>query len=218
MKKILSLAAIALFAGSVNAQTLSFGPSVGFGHSWLRTPDDLAEGTSRDFHPSYNVGAKLVYSFVSHWGVSADLKFSGEGGKFTDNAQSETTYRLNYLRVPIQGIYFFNELGDNIRPKVSLGPSFGFLMGGKGKVEVDGDVQEEQKAKDFAKTFDLGLNAAIGANFKLSGDKWLNADITYAHGFTGVFDNGGSNSDNAKNSGIGINVGILFPINHMKKK
>ena len=218
MKKMFSLAAIVFAASTLNAQTLSFGPTVGFGHSWLRNANDLPDGTSRDFHPSYNLGAKLVYSFVSHWGVSADLKFSGEGGQFTTDATDvETTYRLNYVRLPIQGIYFFNKLGDNVRPKVSLGPSFGFLVGGKGKTKDNGEVTSEADAKDFAKTFDLGLNAAVGANFKLMGNKWLNADITYAHGFSGVLDADIDNSDNFKNNGIGFNVGILFPINSAKK-
>ena len=214
MKKMFSLAAIVFAAGTLNAQTLSFGPTVGFGHSWLRTPDALPDGSSREFHPSYNLGAKLVYSFVSHWGVSADLKFSGEGGKFsTETNDAEDKYRLNYVRVPIQAIYFFNKLGDNVRPKVSIGPSFGFLVGGQRELSTNGQDGPKVDAKDFAKTFDLGLNAAVGANFKLKGNKWLNADITYAHGFSGVLDADIDNSDNIKNSGIGLNIGILFPIN-----
>ena len=221
MKKILSLAAITLIAGSLNAQTLSFGPTAGFGHSWLRLPDDAGDNVNREFHPAYNLGAKLVYSFVSDWGISADVKFSSEGGTFEENGggtESKYRYRLNYVRVPLQGIYFFEQLGDRVRPKVSLGPSFGFLVGGKIKNEEDGNTVSEADAKDFAKTFDFGATVAVGANFRVGGDKWLNADISYAHGFTGVADNGASGSDNFKNSGLGINIGLLFPLSKPGKK
>ncbi|MET0637593.1 MAG: porin family protein [Chitinophagaceae bacterium] len=219
MKKILSLLAIILIAGTLNAQNLSFGPTLGFGHGWLSVPDD-AEDFNRDFHPTYNIGAKLVYSFVSDWGISADVKFSSEGGKFSnsDGGEQEQIFRLNYIRVPIQGIYFFEQLGDRVRPKVFLGPSFGFLVGGENKTKIDGETVQTQKAKDVAKTFDFGLNGGVGANFRIDGNKWLNADITYAHGLTGIFDEDVSSSENYKNRGIGINIGLLFPINQMKKK
>src|SRR5688572_4427681 len=73
-----------------------------------------------------NAGAKLVHSFVSHWGVSADIKFSGEGGKTAGrdalNNQHQYQYRVNYIRIPLQGIYFFGKSGDVIRPKISFGP------------------------------------------------------------------------------------------------
>ena len=216
MKKIWSLAAIVLFAaGSAHAQNLSFGPTVGFGHSWIGSSDKLEDPAKRYFHPAYNVGAKMVYSFVSHWGVSADVKFAGEGGKFGSDSEGDprTIYRLNYVRVPLQGIYFFEQLGDGVRPKVSLGPSFGFLVGGETKSEEDGETTAEVKSKDYFKSFDLGLNGAIGANFRLMGNKWINADITYYHGLSNINDFDGAK---LRNRGIGFNVGILFPIGTVK--
>lgn len=218
MKRIFSLAAVIFVAGSLNAQTLSFGPTAGFGHSWLRLPSDAGE-VDRGFHPAYNGGVKLVYSFVSHWGVSADVKFSSEGGTFKDtDSDDKQIWRLNYIRVPLQGIYFFEQLGDRVRPKVSLGPSFGFLMGAKSRTKVNGELSDKTDIKDELNTFDLGATVAVGANIRLGNDTWLNTDISYLHSFTGVLDNGASASDNFKNSGLNLNIGILFPLGGSSKK
>jgi len=212
MKKVFALAAIVLAAGSLHAQHISLGPTAGFGHSWLRV-EDREDGMDNKFHPSYNFGAKLVYSIVEHWGVSADVKFSSEGGSINGDAgldEGKLIYRANYIRVPLQGVYFFGNLGDKVRPKVSLGPSFGFLVGGKLKAEANnGDNEEFGDAKDLYESFDLGGTASVGANFKLSGNMWLNADIAYYHGFT----NANKLSDQKiRNSNLTLNVGVLFPI------
>ncbi len=212
MKKVFVLAAIVFVAGSLNAQHISLGPTAGFGHSWLRV-EDRPDGLDNKFHSSYNFGAKFVYSIVEHWGVSADAKFSSEGGTFKglDGLdEGDLTYRANYIRVPIQAAYFFGSLGDKVRPKVSIGPSFGFLVGGKAKADVNGGGTETiADIKDLFESFDLGGVVNAGANFKLSGNMWLNADLGYYHGFT----NANKDDDQTiKNSNLTINVGLLFPI------
>lgn len=202
------------FLAFVNAQNLSLGPTAGFGHSFVSHDND---DNDNEFWPSYNAGAKLVYSFVSHWGISAAVKFSGEGAKqsaLAGNDEYEYRYRANYIRVPLEGIYFFGELGDAVRPKLAIGPSFGFLIGGESETKINGTVNNTVKTKDVFDSFDFGLTGAAGANFRLGGDKWLNTDITYYHGLTDI-----STSPVAgkiKNRNIGLNVGILFPIGTVK--
>ncbi|RYY54691.1 MAG: PorT family protein [Chitinophagaceae bacterium] len=219
MKKILSFVAAVMVASSLNAQTLSLGPTAGFGHSWLRFPDADDANPDRGFHPSYNAGVKVVYSFVSHWGVSADVKFSSEGVTFKDaDSDDKQINRLNYLRVPLQGIYFFEQLGDRVRPKVSLGPSFGFLLGANSRTKVDGELSDKQDIKDNLETFDLGATLGVGANIRISRDIWLNTDISYLHGFTGISKGDISSGDDLKNSGLTLNVGVLFPIGKGSKK
>ncbi len=78
------------FIGSLSqAQNLSFGPTAGFGHGWMNA-DNFPAGTEKKFHPSWNAGGKLVYSFQSNWGVSADLLVSGEGGRFESSPNTKT--------------------------------------------------------------------------------------------------------------------------------
>jgi outer membrane protein W len=205
--KLTTVAAVLFFCtSSVQAQTISLGPTVGFGHSSLKIKD--SELNSK-FYPSYNIGAKLVYSIKSHWGISADLKLSAEGGKLKANMTPDfkRQYRAYYVRIPFQGVYFFGKLDDPVRPKISLGPSLGFLIGGKTTETINVDAISV-KTKDLLEGFDLGINTSFGANFRLKGDKWLNADITYYHGITNI----SGFVNNIKNRSIGFNIGILFPI------
>lgn len=205
---------------SVSAQKLkqrfSIGPTAGFGHSWLSS-DPSISGFESKFHASYNIGAKLVYSIENHWGLSADLKYSSEGGSFKQESDDDNRviYRANYIRLPLQGVYFFNNYGDRVRPKISFGPSFGFFVGGDSKAKSGGETTLEQDSKDFFKGFDVGLNGAVGTNVRLSPATWLNADITYYHGLTNVSDV--ANAD-WKNRGLGLNVGVLFGIGDGKNR
>lgn len=208
MKRIMIVMALASSATALHAQNLSLGPTAGFGHSWTSSDNGGLDGR---FHPSYNVGGKLVYSFVSHWGVSADVKFSSEGETLGSDNDNKIAGRANYIRVPLQGIYFFGEYGNKVRPKISVGPSFGFLVGGETKTYVDGNVASTSKTKDFAESFDFGLTGAIGLNVRVAKATWLNADIAYYHGLTNI-----ASSGDAKNRNIGLNVGVLFPIGTVK--
>ena len=207
----LLLTAATLFSAQAQIkQRFSIGPTAGFGHSWL-SMDEVLGGYDSKFHSAYNIGAKLVYSIENHWGLSADLKYSSEGGQFKEenNDDNKVIYRVNYIRLPLQGIYFFNNYGDKVRPKISFGPSFGFMVGGDSKSEEGGETITEADSKDLFKGFDFGLNAAVGTNVRLSPACWLNADVTYYHGLTNVAETG---SLDWKNRRLGLNLGVLFGI------
>ena len=208
MKRIMIVFALATTATAIHAQNLSLGPTAGFGHSWTSSDNGGLDGM---FHSSYNIGGKLVYSFISHWGISADVKFSSEGETLGVDKDNKTVMRANYIRVPLQGVYFFGDYGNKVRPKISVGPSLGFLVGGESKEYTDGDVTTTVKTKDYAESFDFGLTGAAGLNIRVAKATWLNADISYYHGLTDVVSNG-----DAKNRNIGVNIGVLFPLGTAK--
>jgi len=209
MKKCFVLLVGVGVAFYANAQQhISFGPTVGFGHSWISTENAVSPGYDSKFHSTYNVGVKMVYSLQTHWGVSADLKYSSEGGSFK-NGNNELVYRANYIRLPLQAVYFFGEYGDRVRPKISLGPSFGFLVGGDTKYESNDNKISEGHSKDMFKTFDAGLTGAVGANIRVARNTWLNTDIGYYHGLTNMND---VSSNNMKNRSLGLNVGLAFGV------
>src|SRR5690349_17697127 len=135
MKKLFIVLLFLSTAFLSRSQNISIGVTGGFGHAW----SNLETSADKRFHPAYNLGAKIVYSFQSHWGVSGDLKYSGEGSTYGADGDNKTVVRANYIRVPLQGIYFFGEYGDRIRPKISLGPSFGFFVGGNTRTISGGE-------------------------------------------------------------------------------
>lgn len=206
MKKLLLTVALLICVIITQAQknNLSIGFTAGFGHSWANIEDAR-------FHPSYNLGAKMVYSFQSNWGVSADLKFSSEGATAGPDADNKSVVRANYVRLPLQGIYFFGKYGDRIRPKISLGPSFGFFTGGKTKMYNNDELVSEGKSKDALKGLDLGATIGGGLNVRIAPATWLNADLSYYLGLVNVAESG-----DFKNRNIGINIGVTFPLAYLK--
>jgi outer membrane protein W len=208
-------AGMAIGAAAQVKQHVSFGPTIGYGHSWLNTSSELAPGYETKYHSTYNAGLKMVYSIKTHWGVSADVKYSSEGGSFENNAtDNEVMYRANYIRVPVQGIYFFGDYGAKVHPKISIGPSFGFLVGGDTEERSNNQKVSEGKTKDMFKSFDFGVTGAVGLNVRLTKATWLNTDIAYYHGITNAND---LTSYKMRNRNLGINVGVAFGVGSGKK-
>ena len=100
MKKfLLSVAGIISLTCAYSQMNISVGPNAGFGHTWMS-----GSGDNR-YQPAGNFGLALVYSHNNHVGLGVDLKYSIEGGK-KEFANIDVTNRLNYIRIPIKGIYF----------------------------------------------------------------------------------------------------------------
>lgn len=207
MKKIIrtTLAALMIGSSALAQDNLSLGGTAGFGHTWL------SNSTNAHYQPAGNLGLTLIYSTESNWGFGADLKWSIEGGK-TSTTNFTNTTRLDYLRIPLKAMYFFGERGNAFRPKLTVGPSVGFLIGGNNKATtISGDTKTtvETKASEFAKSVDIGVAASAGFNYRLVDRTWLNADLNYYHGISDVIENPNIEQ---RNRNIGINVGVTFGI------
>jgi hypothetical protein len=201
MKKILIIAA-AIFTfsaafsqeGSGNAtQTLSIGPALGFGHTGIRNT------AGKDmFKPSWSAGLIVNYSTSEHVGFAADVLYSREGALVESNGR-ETDLTLQYIRVPLKFAYFFGAFEDDFRPKVTIGPSMGFLLDAESDVEGVGT----SNVTSSYKTFDIGLNASAGFNLKVGDNMWLNTDLNYYTGFIPI-------RANQYNSNLGLKLGLAF--------
>lgn len=202
MKKVLTIAAVLLTFSAVFSQetpakptrVLSIGPSVGFGHTGIRN----TYGTDL-FKPSLSAGLIINYSTSKHIGFAADVLYSIEGARVEDGNGYETDLTLQYVRVPFKLAYFFGVFEDNLRPKITVGPSLGFL------IDADADVEGSGKTdvKSSYNPFDMGVNASVGFNLKLSRNIWLNTDLNYYAGFVKI-------RDNQHNSNFGLKVGVAF--------
>ena len=191
------------------AQNVSFGPIVGLGHSWIHG----LEG-DKEFKLAPTAGVTMVYSAGAHWGFGLDIKFSREGVKQEAFPGTDAVLHANYIRIPFKSMYFFGELGNKIRPKVMAGPSLGFLVGGKQKLEASGgEILAEVKAKDILKTFDIGVHGGLGLNARLTRNTWLNTDVTYYHGLKDIREG----SMDWKNRNIVWNVGVAFGIGTIRQ-
>ncbi|MDQ3142090.1 MAG: PorT family protein [Bacteroidota bacterium] len=177
------------------AQHKTIGPTVGLNNSWI------SETTNGKSKIGFNAGIAFLYSIKENYGVGIDAIYSKEGNKFDPDG----TNSLDYLRLPVRAYYFFGELGDKFRPKLFIGISPAFLIGGNLK---QGNI--ESKSKDFIKGFDLGLNVGTGVNVRVKEATWLKLDLAYTHGLTKI--DKINTSIKSKNQNINFNIGIGFPI------
>lgn len=174
-----------------NAQTkFSVGPSAGVGISSL---SDYSNSKSR---MAGNVGISIIYSAVEHFGIGADVKYSFEGVKSDMNNPSREI-NLQYVRIPLKAIFFFNDYGQKVRPKLFVGPSLGFLTQAKQANGTD--------LKNTTNSFDLGLLGGAGLHVRLVKNTWFNGDLSYTHGLSNVFETGKN-----KNRNLAVNVGVNF--------
>lgn len=196
MFKKISVLAVVLFTNYVSSaqSRFSLGPQAGFGISTVSNINNSS------FKPAGNVGLSLVYSVVEHFGLGADLKYSFEGGKAENNTM-EATYNLDYVRIPLKAIFFFNDFGDRLRPKIAVGPSIGFLTRGQRSFNNSNPVD----IKSSLNTTDFGLHAGAGLHYRLVKNTWFNTDLTYQHGLNDV-----NKSINWKNRNVQLNVGVNF--------
>jgi outer membrane protein W len=217
MKKYILLVFVAGFSIGASAQRFSLGPNAGVGATWIDNYDDKMGKTHG------NVGVSLIYSAIDNFGIGVDLKYSFEGGKreYTTSIplaggdfKTVDEANLNYLRVPVKAMFFFGKYGNKLRPKVAVGPSFGFLMGGKLKTETTGPSgavtnTTEVETKDHFESFDFGLHGSAGINYRLVERVWFVADVVYNHGLSDIVKD---NTSNIKyhNRNVGVNIGVNF--------
>lgn len=201
MKKIILLASLfsSLISFSQNNNGLdppvpaeqsvfSIGPQGGFGHTFI-TPYKGAR-----FQPSWDAGVAAIYAPGVHWGVQLDIRYSAEGCKIEDvENKSTNAIFLRYVRVPLKAVYFFNRYEDDFRPKITLGPSIGFL--------------NEQVNSTGAKSVDFGANASIGFHYRLVRAIWFTADVNYYQGFTDVYE---TTTEREMNGNLRLDMGLMF--------
>lgn len=207
MKRIYILAAAlftsltASFAQTDIERTFTIGPAVGFGHSYMQNV-----GYDAYFKPSFSGGVTMNYSQWEHIGLSADVLYSLEGGKYRTSQESDIDISLHYLRVPVKFAYFFGDLENRFRPKITIGPSFGFLIDESTDISGDERQVNSNLTRDH-ETLDLGGTGSLGFNYRVGERVWINTDLYYYQGFTEV-----DNIPNLHhyNSNMGLRVGVAF--------
>lgn len=212
MKKIMAMAAAILFGAAISeqatAQNLSLGVVGSVGHSWTSNT-----GGDRDFKFAPALGIGMVYSHNQHWGYASELLVSHEGFKndyyVGNGAYQKMTINPVYLRMPMHIVYFFGKYGDRVRPKVFAGPTLGLKLDEKQWYSNNYNGEGTMSNTDYFRTFDIGINAGAGANFRIGRNTWLNADVSYTHGLMdAIKDN--VNGDYNGNRAIRGTVGVMW--------
>jgi outer membrane protein W len=212
MKKIILIFSSIFCALLTFGQRASIGITVGSGTTWMSNTNQMVVHKE-----TCNVGATFVYSTEAHWGLGVDVKYSREGYKHTYDGTMQYTGKnmdervsSDFIRIPIRAIYYFNDNSHKIRPNISVGPSFGFLTGGKIRNEDDmHHIYTKTPVMDAYKIFDFGIQGTVGVTFKLMESLWLSTDIAYYNGFLAQNKNG---TANVMNRNVVLNLGLRIGI------
>lgn len=197
MKKFLFTMAFALVGLATQAQTWSIGPQVGVGYNWMSKMDNDKGKIG------FNAGFIVNYSNEENFGLGLGAKYSREG-VITTVAGRDMETTIDYVRLPLTFTAYFNDLSNNFRPKIYLGPQVGFIVGGETEMFSENGLATIS-SKDAFNDFDYGLVGGVGFNYRIAPATWLNFDVTHYHGLKNVSDALDSNNRN-----VSVNFGVAF--------
>lgn len=219
MKKVFFLSLLSLSSFTfLNAQTKGWniGDRAAIGHSW--TVGNRPENSDRKFHFSYELGRAGTYNFNETVGVGFGTYFNSQGGSYKVN-DAIIVARANYIKVPIFASFTFGDESNRVRPRLTVGPSVQFLVGGKTLVkdEDNNRFYGSYTTKAMNTKIDAGANASLGLNIRVCDGFYINHDINYYHGLVDQKPNNPTESPSFTNRGLYLSMGMQINGATMKK-
>jgi hypothetical protein len=153
------------------------------------------------FRPGFKVGIAAEYSINNRFSVESGLFFTTKGENFKFPSYT-LGHNLNYLELPVNGIYKINVEGKDIF--LHAGPYVAYIVGARGIVKSGDNIT---KTKLDPKKIDYGLNVGISADIKQ-----FRVGLQYSHGLANVFES------ESKNRVLSLTVGYGIDLNSIVKR
>lgn len=196
MKKISLFFCVSFFSVALFAQNAALGLKGGINVSNLSNSSGYEMGSKVGFNGGLLAHVHLARSLA----LQPEVVYSSQGAKYTTSDGAEHKLSLNYINIPLQLQYMFN---NGFR--IQTGPQVGFLTNVKDKVaetETGYFTSQDFKTVDFAWTAGLGYLTYSG----------LGVDARYNFGISDV-NNAGSNV--LKNNVF--QLGLFYMLNNSHK-
>ncbi|HEX6335000.1 MAG TPA: porin family protein [Flavisolibacter sp.] len=195
MKKI---SFVMLLVSSVLFATAQTGANFGLkgGLNVATTTND--QGGSRDHRLGFHAGALAHIHLTPNIGLQPEVVYSSQGAKYTVT-DGEHILKLNYINVPLQVQYMFN---NGFR--LQTGPQVGFLVDVEDKnndVETGFFTSDDFKKTDVSWSFGLGYLSYSG----------IGVDARYNLGLSNINDFG---TAKVKNNVFQVGLFYMFNSNH----
>lgn len=134
-------------------------------------------------------GFSYQKGITPHFSIVPEIYYFNKGVKLEANnplTQSDTKIRLNTIELPLLSRFHYKSLYLN------LGPSFGYHLSGKIKVDGNKNVAKQtiripfNNTENGFKRWDLGLQFGLGYEFKLKNKSRISLDTRYHYGLTNI--------------------------------
>lgn len=218
MRKSFLAIAVALFMGTVAFAQVGIKGGVA-----LSTMTQQNTNISRSDVDNNSVIAPVIgLTFAANLGdvitLQPELLYSQSGGRNTYavlGVNGESSYRINYLEVPVLAKLMLGNSGKEggMGFYIGAGPFVGFALNGKSSTQVGNTAAVETNYtfndQDNAKRLNYGMVAATGVNFGR-----MNVDLRYNYGMNNLLDNDAINTNENKpmlqTRGIALTLGYNF--------
>jgi hypothetical protein len=196
--KLVYAIVLTLFVQIVHAQIFGIRGGVNIANLTITSQGtDIASNSVTGFH----LGPVADFKLKKNLHLNTGLLYSSKGYKISLDAES-TTYKMNYLDVPLNLAYNF-PLGNKSYAFIQSGPYLGYVINGK---LIFGSESEAIKIGEGGlKRYDLGLGFGAGLGFRS-----FTASLNYQLGLTNL-NNDPEDDSTLKNRVIQLSVAILFP-------
>lgn len=160
-------------------------------------------GEDMDSKCGFVGGLSADFALMESFYINSGVFFSMNGAKYDEDGY-KLTFSPMYIKIPVMASYRYN-FNENLQWQLNFGPYFAFGVGGKAKVEYEG---EEAKADFFGddddqfggKRFDMGLGVGTGITWNK-----IFFGIEYDFGMTKVV-----KDVKGKNSAFSVSLGYNF--------
>jgi len=206
MKKYFTLLLMIMAFTPLSIAQMQLGLKAGVNFSTLIGDD--AEGA--ESLTGFTGGIFFMYQFNKMFAIQPEVYYTMKGATDQETLAGETieaTLSLDYIEVPILFKLLIPIENSSIAPSLFVGPSIGFNMTAKAKLEYQGESYEED-IEDVNPT-DIGLVFGAGLGFPV-GQNELGFDFRYILGLSSV-DDSAENFD-IKNSVINLNAYFGFAL------
>jgi Outer membrane protein beta-barrel domain len=210
MKKFVAIGCVILSTAlAANAQAAQWSAGVKAGANLADlSGDDVGETSMRT---GFMGGAFLQADVADEFGFRLEGLYVMKGAKEDVDLGAgpvEVTTKLDYIEFPL--LFVFNlTSSETFGFNLFAGPTFAFNIGAEAEAE-GGDAVD---IDDAIKSFEFGAAIGAGLEYKLSSAS-LTFDARYSLGASSVAEDDETTGDSfdAKNRGIGLMIGLKFPL------
>lgn len=215
---VVSLSVMAFQHVSAQDQKVNFGLQISPLLSWMKPDVKTISSTGNRFGFSY--GLMLDYNLTQNYAFSTGLTVAQNGGTLkydnllafktetkTDTfpANSEVSYRLQYIEIPLCLKLKTNEIGY-MTYFGQFGLSTGINIKAKGDIKNGSKDLVDEKINKEVNFLNLGLIMGGGVEYSLGGKTALQGGLYFNNGFVDVTDD----KDKAILNYLSLKVGIMF--------